>query len=83
MEFVHLYMRDNILLADKKLMTAVIAQDKHPNHKQHLETLLEYSGAIVHYNMRIISYKDVEWNLRRIIRLTLKLHSYIEKHEKT
>lgn len=73
MQFERWYGSDYFLILEKDMMSSILFHYG-DTHKQ---LLLEYQGAVMHHNIRLISGKDVEWNLQRVIRFELRMHSLI------
>lgn len=73
MLFERFYGSDYYILPDKELMTRFLREVGDDN------LLLSYVGAIKYHNLRLLSGKDVEENLHRIIRYELKFHSLLKK----
>lgn len=75
MTFERWYGSDYYLILEKELMTSLLFHFG----DEYKELLLEYVGAIMHHNIRLISGKDVEWNLQRVIRFELHMASLIKE----
>lgn len=75
MKFERWYRNDYYLLPEKELMTLVLFHFG----SRYEQLLLDYEGAIMHHNLRLINDKDVEWNLQRVIRCELKMNSVLKE----
>ncbi len=71
MFFERFYGNDYYILPDRELMTRFLREVGDDNQ------LLSYVGAIKYHNLRLLSGKDVEENLRRIIRYEFTMHSLV------